>query len=207
MDRRSFFRNAFKKTSKKAIEYAEKKVKQRALHWIRPPYAVNELDFLLRCTRCNDCLDACPHNVIFPLEGRLGGSVVGTPALDLLNKGCHLCEDWPCVNACEKKALAFPEIKDNSDQEDKEDKEDKEENKQTKKIPLPKLAKATIDSKSCFPYSGPECGACNICPVPNALQWDQQRPYINQENCTGCGLCREACVVNPPAIHITTRSA
>jgi ferredoxin-type protein NapG len=204
MDRRSFFRNAFKRTGKKAVEYAEKKVNQNALRWIRPPYAINELDFLLTCTRCNDCIDACPHEVIFPLAARLGAKVVGTPALDLVNKGCHLCKDWPCVTACEKKALALPKIEGVAeDEKEGVDASAKIEIK-TKQIPLPKLAKASLNTKTCFPYSGPECGACNICPVPNALLWDQQRPYINQQECTGCGLCREACIVNPSAITIST---
>jgi ferredoxin-type protein NapG len=58
-----------------------------------PPYAQDELAFLLACTRCGACVTACPHGVIFPLAPRLGITVAGTPALDLLHKGCHLCED------------------------------------------------------------------------------------------------------------------
>ena len=32
--------------------------------WLRPPGAVDESDFLDRCTKCSDCLDACPYDAI-----------------------------------------------------------------------------------------------------------------------------------------------
>lgn len=215
MDRRDFFRAAFRKTTEKAVEYAEKKVEQEALHWIRPPYAINEFDFLINCTRCNDCIEACPHQVIFPLAKRVGIKAANTPALDLLNKACHLCEDWPCVVACQEDALVFPKIEGNTVESNtvEGNKDNRETNNidngidvdKKQDIPLPILAQATINTETCFPYSGPECGACNICPVPGALLWDQQRPYIDEEKCVGCGLCREVCIVEPKAVNISTR--
>jgi ferredoxin-type protein NapG len=105
--------------------------------------------------------------------------------MDLLNKGCHLCEDWPCVKACEPKALQFPEVADEE------------------KPIMPKFASAEINTEACLPYHGPECGACApACPVPGALIWEMEKPHIDPETCTGCGLCREICVVNPKAITI-----
>jgi len=154
---------------------------------IRPPYAQDELNFLLSCTRCDACVEACPHDVIFKLSGRLGAQVAGTPAMDLLNKGCHMCEDWPCVGACEANALQIPEQLEDDDQT------------------LPFIARVTINTKTCLPYSGPECGACEYaCPVPGALKWDMTRPVIDTEICTGCGLCREACIVSPGAVLISS---
>ena len=198
MDRREFFKNAFRKTTEKVVEYAENKVEQQAQRWIRPPYALNEFDFLIHCTRCTDCIEACPHQVIFPLSKRVGIKAANTPALDLLNKACHLCEDWPCVNACKKDALVFPKVDEETGEGDSETDDD------DKTLPLPQLAIARINTQACFPYSGPECGACNICPVPGALVWDQQRPSINDEKCVGCGLCREVCIVQPSAVDIMT---
>jgi ferredoxin-type protein NapG len=187
MDRRDFFRSAVKRTSKEVVQHLDAKVTDRASHWIRPPYAIGELEFLLSCTRCGDCTAACPHDVIFPLSARLGTQVMGTPAMDLLNKGCHLCQDWPCVSACEKAALVLPEV-------------EEEEGA----LPLPKMAVASINTETCFPYSGPECGACDAaCPVPGALTWDMQRPVIDAAICVGCGLCRQICIVDPSAINIT----
>ncbi len=185
MDRREFFKSGVKKISKTAIKVADNKVSQRASHWIRPPYALDELEFLLACTRCDKCIAACPHNVIFALSAKLGMQVVGTPTMDLLNKGCYLCEDWPCVQACEPKALQYQEVEDNE------------------ALQLAKIAYAEINTQTCLPYTGPECGACaSSCPVPGALLWDMEKPHIDQEICVGCSLCREACIANPKAVTI-----
>ena len=110
MDRRDFFKSIFRSTTREVVKHADAKVNKAAQRWIRPPYAITELDFLLACTRCNDCVTACPHDVIFPLSARVGVKAMGTPALDLLNKGCHLCSDWPCVQACGEGALNLPEL-------------------------------------------------------------------------------------------------
>ena len=185
MDRRSFFRTVTSKAAKSALKVADKQVSDQASRWIRPPYALKELDFILVCTRCDQCLEACPHDVIFKLPARLGARVMDTPALDLLNKGCHLCKDWPCVTACESGALSIPVVADN------------------KEPILPIIARAEINTDTCLPYSGPECGACeSSCPVPGALYWDMTKPCINQELCIGCALCREVCIVDPSAVRV-----
>lgn len=184
MDRRDFFKHIGRKTSEVAIEHVEHRVEKKSSHWIRPPFAITELEFLLACTRCDMCITACPHNVIFGLPARLGADVVNTPAMDLINHGCHLCDDWPCVAACEPDALRLVE------QSDAE-------------VLLPKLATVTIDTSICLPYQGPDCGACEAsCPVPDTLQWLDFKPSINTESCTGCALCREACIVEPKAVLI-----
>lgn len=183
MDRRTFFKQAAKKTAQTVVKQVDQHVSERASHWIRPPFALDELEFLLACTRCDDCINACSYGVIFSLSAKLGGQVAGTPALDLLNKGCHLCADWPCVTACPNDALGL--------------------NKTDTKQSLPRLAQAQIDTATCLPYSGPECGACQgSCPVPEAMTWENERPIINQEHCTGCGLCREVCILESKAITI-----
>lgn len=194
MDRRQFFRHAFNKGAETVTKVVDQHVSQRASHWLRPPYALDELDFLLACTRCDACVTACPHQVIFSLPARLGIQVVGTPAMDLLNKACHLCNDWPCVTACEPGALRREIATVEEDDKDKD---------QEQPIPLPRLARAEIDTTHCLPYSGPECGACrDSCPVPGALLWSMEKPRIEPEHCIGCGLCREACIAAPNAIGI-----
>jgi ferredoxin-type protein NapG len=194
MDRRSFFSAALDKGSKVALKAADSSVKKSASRWVRPPYAIDELSFLLACTRCGDCIAACPHTVIFALSARVGAQSAGTPALDLLHKGCHLCEDWPCVSACKPGALQIVEP-------DKNDSEASEQARST----LPRLANAAIDEQTCLPYNGPECGACiSACPVPGALTLNASKPMINKAVCTGCGLCRESCITEPKAIRITS---
>jgi len=168
------------------VKAAQVHVTRRAARWIRPPFALDELEFLLACTRCGACIDACPHQVIFPLSARLGARVAGTPALDLLNKGCHLCAAWPCVAACDPGALKRPEAA-------------------PAEPALPRVAVAKVDTNTCLPYLGPECGACaESCPVPGALCWEQSRPRIDPGKCVGCGLCREACILEQKAIHVAS---
>lgn len=198
MDRRAFFKSALDKGGKKVVKAIDSSINKQASHWIRPPYALDELSFLLACTRCSDCIEACPHDVIFALSTRTGVKTAGTPALDLLNTGCHLCEDWPCVSACEAKALLreAPELA-------SDDTASEETTSVPVEIPLPKLAMVSINTETCLPYSGPECGACiDSCPVPNTLTLDLCKPVINQTSCTGCGLCRAACIIEPSAIEV-----
>ena len=189
LSRRGFFRAGSRKLAEATIDVVDARVRNHAKHWIRPPHARDELDFLATCTRCGDCIDACPHQVIFPLAPRLGASVTNTPALDLLNKGCHLCEGWPCVAACQPGALTITPSNENGDRDTT--------------APAPQIAIASINQKSCLAYHGPECGACaSSCSVSGALTWDAEKPKIDTEICVGCGLCREACIVDPKAIEI-----
>ena len=184
MDRRNFLKRSAQKTAEHAIETVEARVNERARRWIRPPFAIAELDFLLGCTRCGDCIEACPHDVIFPLKNSLGADVAGTPALDLNNKACQLCDDWPCVTSCKPGVLLIVDTEE-------------------KVAPLPHLAKIHINTETCLPYQGPECGACEgCCPVEGALIWKDFKPVINQEMCTGCAQCRHACVMQPSAIQV-----
>ena len=108
MDRRAFFDSVIKKISKTIVKIVDDKINERASRWARPPYAIEEMKFLLACTRCDKCITACPYNVIFRLSTKQGMQTAGTPAMDLLNKGCHLCDDWPCVTACDSGALCLP---------------------------------------------------------------------------------------------------
>ena len=198
LDRRKFFAKGIDKVTSVAAKEINQRLTDKAKKWIRPPFAVNELDFLLTCTRCDKCIDACPHHIIFPLSGKNGLEVLGTPALDLLNHGCHLCEVWPCVNACEPKALSlsvgFNEVE--------LDVEHEPENESPP--PAPKLANIEIDEERCLPYLGPECGACKgSCPVGGALMWNAEKPSLDESLCVGCALCREACIVEPKAIRVS----
>ena len=186
--RRTFFRQLASKTGEKLVQEVDSQVARRAVHWIRPPYALAELEFLLACTRCNASVAACPQQLIFPLAARLGVQFAGTPALDLINKSCHLCVDWPCVNACEAGALCLPVVEEDES------------------LPAPQLARAEIDIEHCLPWQGPECGACaTACPQPGALNWERSRPVIDAAQCIGCGQCRQACIVEPRAIRVSSR--
>lgn len=62
----------------------------------RPPWALPEADFIDRCTRCNDCITACPTHVLTVGDGSY-------PTIDFREGECTFCGD--CVTACLPKAL------------------------------------------------------------------------------------------------------
>jgi ferredoxin-type protein NapF len=65
---------------------------------LRPPWSLaDEAAFQSRCTRCNDCVAACPHGLIARGDG-------GYPAMRLAARGCDLCGQ--CLRACTSGALS-----------------------------------------------------------------------------------------------------
>lgn len=180
LDRRELFTLGWRKAAGNAAA-------RRSSRWIRPPHALPEPEFLIKCTGCGDCISACPHDVVFALPAGSGLRAETTPALDLLNRGCHRCDGWPCVAACEAGALVRPDPVEDAPPA------------------LPRLALVEIDTDTCLAYLGPECGACaHACPVPGALEWEGGiRPVVKTDICTGCALCREACIVDPKAIKVS----
>jgi len=219
MDRRAFFRLGRDTINDVADKALKLHIDTHASQWIRPPFAATEAAFLDACTQCGDCMTACPHSIIFPIPTQYGEEFSGTPILDLVTKGCHLCEGWPCVSACETGALSLT----NLDSDDAELEEVAECNGSPQTVDLtinespksegeggdeddeiiPVLAIATIDIDQCITFMGPECGACqSVCPVPGAIDWNMNQPTINQDICVGCALCREACITEPKAIIV-----
>ena len=63
---------------------------------LRPPWALPEVDFASRCTRCDACVRACPEQVLVR-----GGD--GLPRFVATSGECTFCGD--CVQACESAAL------------------------------------------------------------------------------------------------------
>ena len=62
----------------------------------RPPWALAEALFVDRCTRCNDCLSACPEHILVASDG-------GFPTVDFKRGACTFCGD--CAAACQPLAL------------------------------------------------------------------------------------------------------
>ena len=65
--RRLFLRSGVQKVAQATVDVAAHQLATRPQNWFRPPFATDEWQFLELCTRCDECLAACPHEVLFPL--------------------------------------------------------------------------------------------------------------------------------------------
>lgn len=146
--------------------------------WLRPPGALPEPAFREVCTRCTACQEACPYQSIRRLGPEFGDDA-GTPAIIWDESPCYLCEDMPCVAACEPLAL------------------------RVETIASVAMGTAVIEEAKCYVTQGQPCDYCVArCPLKNeAIAFDAKGlPVINQEGCAGCGVCAYLCP--PDAITI-----
>jgi ferredoxin-type protein NapG len=144
---------------------------QKAFPVLRPPGAIEEEAFLAGCTRCEACIQACPHQAIVHAPPRFRRAA-GTPMIDPIQQPCWMCRDYPCIAACEPDVLRLAAPK--------------------------KIGIARIDTVTCLPHQGGTCTVCSEqCPVPGAIEIVNGRPRIVEEVCTGCGVCQFVC----PAPH------
>ncbi len=147
--------------------------------YVRPPGAVEQGRFSELCERCGACREACPHDVILPL-GPAYGDAEGTPAILPRGGGCQLCEDLPCARACPSGALRV--------------------------IPLAevRMGTARLDAELCWAAQGQPCDYClGECPLGEAaLCWQDGRPAVVEEACTGCGCCVAICTATPSALSV-----
>ncbi|MCA9322986.1 MAG: 4Fe-4S dicluster domain-containing protein [Planctomycetes bacterium] len=151
---------------------------------LRPPGAGLEAEFLSACIRCSQCVEACPYDSIRP-SGPADGLAAGAPWIDSRHTPCFLCRDHDallCVLACPTAALTDPGS-----------------------IDAIRMGTAEIDPGRCLAFNGVMCRACwHACPYPNAaIRYDSMlRPVVGASSCIGCGLCDQACLAEPSAIHI-----
>ena len=132
--------------------------------WLRPPGAVEESDFLERCTKCGDCLEACPYDAI------VHNSQDDTPVIFPESSPCRLCEDFPCIRACETDAL-MP-------------------------VDSPRdirMGLAVVIHRDCTAAHG--CNACvSKCPTQAiTMNFSSFRVLIDEHGCVGCGICQHIC--------------
>lgn len=175
-ERREFLKQSVLSVGKTVYEYYEQQkeipadpapkeppVKVR-VDWLRPPGAVEEELFLDRCTKCGDCLPACPYASI------KNDLATGYPVIFANESPCHLCDDFPCIAACETEAL-LP-VGDRTEV---------------------RMGVAVVSRADCTADQG--CRFCLAkCPV-GALSVDFIEPYpiVDQEKCVGCGICEQVC--------------
>jgi len=71
---------------------------------LRPPGAIPEDEFIGLCIKCGQCLQVCPYDTI-KLEDIDGKAGVGMAYIEPRERGCYLCEAFPCILACPSGAL------------------------------------------------------------------------------------------------------
>ncbi len=156
-----FFSESVKSSVKETIQKAV-----IPLH--RPPGALDELEFLSTCTRCDKCIDACPDKALIRAEAK-HGAAIGTPMLSPKDRPCIMCEDYPCIKACPEPALSFSN-------------------------PLI-MGTAHVISSKCLAFRDQICDYCfDCCPLKDkAIAMVNNKPLVSENICTGCGLCEYYC--------------
>lgn len=169
--RRDFFKDSVLSVAKAAREFSrevdapppEKPAAVRT-DWLRPPGSGEEAAFLERCTQCGDCIKTCPPGAIVAHEGD------ATPVIFADRAPCLLCEDFPCIVACQTGAL----------------------------LPVGgiydvRMGSAVVSHPLCT--AGQGCHACvSKCPT-QALTMDfyTMQLAVVSESCVGCGMCEMIC--------------
>lgn len=150
---------------------------------LRPPGAIAEADFLAGCTRCGDCIRACPHQAIILAPERMR-QVGGTPIIDPANQPCLMCVDTPCITACAPRVL-----------------------RREPGAPVPAIGVARISTMNCLAHQNSTCSTCSErCPVEGAITLTRGRPQVAAELCTGCGICAHVCPAPQHAILLMPKA-
>ena len=185
-DRRNLLRQGVHFFAKPAIDKVQGKIDSvnkavskitKRVPLLRPPGAISEKQFLQACSRCDECIHACPKDAIQRAPKKMGFLVFNTPYIDPMRNPCVMCTDLPCISACPDEAL----------------------------LPVQELTDvnmgyAILDKKKCQAYGESFCQQCVIdCPVPGAIFQVDDKPVIDKNICTGCGVCMRSCsTVNIP---------
>lgn len=169
--RRDFLKDSVVSVAKAAREFAVHKNAPREQplppvrrDWLRPPGAVDEAMFLERCTRCSDCVEACPPGAIVSDVSN------GSPVIFANQVACELCEDFPCIAACATEALVPVQDRFHV-----------------------RMGLATVSHRVCTAGQGCHA-CVSKCPVEAlSMDFNAMRLVVDQEGCVGCGMCEQIC--------------
>lgn len=185
--------------------------KSEAKGLLRPPGALAEKDFLASCIKCGQCIQVCPYHSLKLLD-LADGIDMGTPYIDARDRGCYLCDLFPCILCCPSGAL----------------------DSKVQTIGQVDMGVAWVhEPRSCWSYQdkpvtaewidrlkhqgghtdleedlntrleqekGKNCRLCEVvCAVPDRAQAIEIRNHVPVigSRCVGCGACAEVC---PPGI-------
>ncbi len=177
-ERKQFFRESLDALKAGVSLHIDRSLAKRLDGPLRPPGALDEVEFLATCTRCEACVTACPYQAIQILP-QSSGLAAKTPFIDPQIQPCFLCPDTPCISACEPRALV--EVN-----------------------PLEiHMGRAFVDEKHCLTYKDRVCTLCyDACPYPErAIVIDSDFHPQVLDACVGCGQCQYHCPTAPVSIE------
>ncbi len=137
---------------------------------IRPPGSVEELEFLERCIKCDQCIRVCPTNVLQPAWFEAGLEGLWTPILNFRMGACQF-NCTACGQVCPTGAIQRVSL----DQK-------KGLGEFTDQGPI-KLGTAHFDVGRCLPYSkNIPCVVCEeVCPTsPKAIHSERQMRTVRE---------------------------
>lgn len=146
---------------------------------IRPPGGQNEDRVISACIRCEKCYEICPRHVIAPAHIETGIVNMRTPTFDFSENYCDWCEEENggvplCAKVCPTKAL---ELSAGATPENTI------------------IGLAVLNQSECLAYKLIGCRFCyDACPY-EAMELDaDNRPFVINDKCNGCGACESVCV-------------
>lgn len=180
INRQTFIRDFFRLLDSHTQAHSRESNDPQIGKYILPPGAVKKDQFISVCEQSYDCVSACPHEAIRVNRQNPHDKLYSYPVIDPRIQACQMCEGFPCIEACHTTALT----------------------EESKNRPL---GKTRINQQTCFAFHGIFCQACIMaCPhTQKAIFLDEENhPAINDEFCTGCGICVQSCPTEYPSINV-----
>lgn len=141
---------------------------------VRPPWALSESEFVDICTRCKQCISACPEKI-------LRKDNAGFPRVDFTKGECTFCGQ--CVTHCETTALQ------------------KQTERPAWQLTATISAACLINQDVICSVCAEQCEVSAIRFVFQAGKVPS--PEIKVDTCTGCGACFRPCPANAITFQTT----